>query len=146
MNTYIHILTYIPPLYTLQAWQAAVQNLQSQLAHQENRLLNTEIASEHHLANTYLKHNNTLEQISNTYTTQIEHLNRDIRNVNKTRQSMQTKAYPELNKLQHKIAMSMDRTWKCQLAYTSIREEMKCTYYIVYMVYYIYYCIVLLYI
>ena len=59
---------------------------------------------------------------------------------------MQKKAYPELNKSQHKIAMSMDRTWKCQLAYTSIREEMKCTYYIVYMVYYIYYCIVLLYI
>ena len=63
-------------------------------------------------------------QVSKHYAAQTDHLNRTIRETNKQRQVMQTRAYPELAKLVHKRNSAMQRTWMCQQAYSQIKQQL----------------------
>ena len=61
-------LRLIPHIYsfihiTTQAWRAAIENVKAQLLHQENRLLNAELA-EGGLGSLWLQQNATVDQVS----------------------------------------------------------------------------------
>jgi len=63
-------------------------------------------------------------QVSKHYTAQTEHLNRAIRETNKARQVLQTRAYPELTKLVHKRDSALQRQWMCQQAYGQLKGQL----------------------
>lgn len=63
-------------------------------------------------------------QVSKHYTAQTDHLNRTIRETNKQRQMLQTRAYPELTKLVHKRNTAFQRTWLCQQAYAQMKQQL----------------------
>jgi hypothetical protein len=51
-------------------------------------------------------------------------LNRIIRETNKARQVLQTRAYPELSKLVHRRDSALQRQLLCQQAYAQMRAQM----------------------
>jgi hypothetical protein len=110
-------------LVCVQAWRGAVENIKAQLEHQENRLMNAEVA-ELHLSAVWLQNNTTTEQLTKKYIADSEAMNRQIREINKARQVLQTKAYPELSKLVHKRNLALQRKWSCQLAHEQIKQDL----------------------
>ena len=85
--------------------------------------MNAEVA-EHRLGSLWLQQNTTIEQITRKYVAETDLINRQIRDINKHRQVMQTKAYPELAKLVHKRELSLQRKWRCQTAYSQLNSEL----------------------
>jgi hypothetical protein len=85
--------------------------------------MNAEVA-ELHLSAVWLQNNTTTEQLTRKYTAESESMNRQIREINKARQVLQTKAYPELSKLVHKRNLALQRKWSCQLAHEEIKQDL----------------------
>jgi predicted nucleic acid-binding Zn-ribbon protein len=100
-----------------------VENVKAQLAQQENRLMNAELA-ETHLGSVWLQQNAAVEQMTKKLTAETDAINRQIREINKVRQGMQTRAFPELSKLLHKKQLSFQRKWQCQVAYAQLRDQL----------------------
>lgn len=63
-------------------------------------------------------------QVTKHYSAQTDNLNRQIRETNKARQVMQTRAYPELTKLIHRRDSALQRQWMCQQAYGQVRDQL----------------------
>lgn len=85
--------------------------------------MNAELA-EAHMGKVWLQNNHTVEQIAKGYVAEAETTNRQIREINKARQVLQTKAYPELSKLAYKRSLALQRTWQCQAAYEQLRQDL----------------------
>jgi hypothetical protein len=85
--------------------------------------MNAEVA-ELLLSAVWLQNNTTTEQLTRKYTAESEAMNRQIREINKARQGLQTKAYPELSKLVHKRNLALQRKWSCQLAHEQIKQDL----------------------
>lgn len=85
--------------------------------------MNAEIA-ETHQASLWLRQNAAVEQITRRYTAETEATNRQIKEINKARQAMQSKAFPELNKLIHRRDVALQRAWRCQSAYDQVKAEL----------------------
>lgn len=105
-----------------------MENIKAQLCHQENRLMNAEVADAH-LGSVWLQQNTVIEQITKKFTAETDILHRQIREVNKARQAMQSKAYPELGKLAHRRDQALQRQWGCLLAYREIKDQLLGTYF-----------------
>lgn len=73
-------------------------------------------------SNTYIF--SKIKQITKHYTAQTEHLNRTIRETNKARQVLQTRAYSELTKLVTKRDTALQRQWLCQQATAQLKEQL----------------------
>ncbi len=102
-----------------QAWRNSVSNVKAQLQHQENRLMNLELMEEH-VANVWLQQNSALEQIYNNYTEQTVALNKQLRELNKTRLATQERAFPDLAKLTHRRDSAVVQRLQCQAAHQQI--------------------------
>jgi hypothetical protein len=68
--------------------------------------MNAEVAVSY-LSAVWLQNNTTTEQLTRKYIAESEALNTEIREINKARQVLQTKTYPELSKL------GINGIWRC---------------------------------
>ena len=106
-----------------EAWRRSISNAKAQICHQENRVMNAELA-EGGMGSLWLQQNAVLEQVTKSYTAQTDATQRQIREVNKARQAMQTKAFPELTKLVQKRDAALGRKLMCQQAYETLKVRL----------------------
>lgn len=107
----------------MQAWKSSILNAKAQLSHQENRVMNAEVF-EGGLSGLWLSQNSVVEQITTSFNLQTEQLNKQIRDINRSRQLMQERAYPELTKLVQRRDSAVHRKMLCQKAYGDLNIQL----------------------
>lgn len=83
--------------------------------------MNLELAEER-IGEVWLKHNSALEQICRNYSSNTESTAKRLRELSKSRQTAQEKAYPDLVKLQHRRDKAIVQKLQCQAAYQQIDD------------------------
>lgn len=103
------------------AWQNALSTAKIQYSHQESQLLALELF-ETHLSNCYLQQNSALELITSFYADQTQALTRELFDLQKTRQTLQRKAAPQLLKYDTRRNQATTHRIQCEIAYQEINR------------------------
>lgn len=109
---------------SLQSWKANVNHIKVQYCHQENHLLNLEVA-EKFCAKGYLDYNKALETINGIYSSEIQQTSKATHEIQKSRQQMQEKAYPQLSRHTNRFNEALQRRFLCDVAYNQLDEQLK---------------------
>ncbi len=107
---------------SLQAWRNAVTRAKICYSHQENQLINLEIAEELGTKDMFLAQNSALEAIAEFYGKHNQDVNREIHETQKKRVSTQERFYPQLVKYTVKRDESILRKIQCEHAFHTLKN------------------------
>mmetsp|Transcript_22258 Transcript_22258/g.30494 ORF Transcript_22258/g.30494 Transcript_22258/m.30494 type:complete len:271 (+) Transcript_22258:1-813(+) len=107
----------------VQAWKKCVQNCKSQIIHQENAIMNHQVA-EDRVGELWLKQNSMLEKTIAMYKSKSDEVVKKVRECHKQRQKIQESSLPELSRLTVKRDQSVMRRLNCEAAMVHLEKEL----------------------